>query len=518
MRQVLARLQRGRLADNPERRVGNRLVLGIDVTDAQGHGPFDIRQRLVLGAADRCLVRGPKWRHHHREVLGIDPDEPQRLIGAYRHSAGVGQLGAVDLPEVAVGKLVNHIAKARRTPVASDLAGIPGPFSRQTIGTIQAIGHRVGLIVDIADLDLELQVVGLGIAVLQRFLRHLGQPIGLGDLQATTGHNVTKDGMGLVRRDNRPVGGTKVEPFQLPVQLDIRKVVILRNLLVVDLLEGAQQRKRIVVVGVDRIEVPPARGEQHRDRRLRPHNLHRATNQRGVQDDRLALAQNGQFDGLVGLRLGQYVFEPRVAVDGAAIDGHDAVAGLQPRLRRRGAGADHLDRTPESDAVIVHHHVSQVAGTVFEIAIPRAAQLDPSQCRSLVAQCDQHAIRILRVGIGRSYGNPLTGDFLLHHRGSRFFLLGRLGCGIFLRGRLDFRFGLDRLLLDFRRLVLLGFRLELPLFPILLVPVRDIGHSRGRWEQSRHHKRVSHQDQEGEYDEQYEIRQRKSRLGTFWHS
>ena len=119
----------------------------------------------------------------------------------------------------------------------------------------------MGLVIDVADLDLELKVVGLGIAILEQFRRHLGQPIGLGDLQAAIGHRVTKDGVGLVGRNNRPVGRSQVEPFQLPVQLDLRKIVVLGNLLVVDLLEGAQQRKRIVVVGVDRIEVALAREE-----------------------------------------------------------------------------------------------------------------------------------------------------------------------------------------------------------------------------------------------------------------
>ena len=256
-----------------------------------------------------------------------------------------------------------------------------------------------------------------------------------------------------------------------------------------------------------------------RSRRLRPHDFQRAANQRGAQSECFALAQNGQFDGLVGLRLGQNVLQSRIAVDVLPIDNHDAVAGLQTRLRGGSAGADHLDRAADHDAVILHHHVSQVAGAIFKIAIPSAAQLDPGQGRSLVAQGHEHAIWIRRIGIGRSYCDPLVGDFLLRRRGSRLFLRAWF--------RFDrFRLGLRRRLFLF--VVLLGLRRRLFLCIILLglrrlllfflLHLRNLRHLRRSRMQTLHQQRVPHQNQEGEYDEPHEVRQGKCRLGTFWHS
>ena len=96
--------------------------------------------------------------------------------------------------------------KSRRpdaAPVAAHFAGIPFAFGRQTVRAVQPIGHLVGLAadgLDIANLDLELQVIRRKVGVGERFLGHLGQAIGLGDLQALFGQDGRNCDVGLARR------------------------------------------------------------------------------------------------------------------------------------------------------------------------------------------------------------------------------------------------------------------------------------------------------------------------------
>ena len=77
-------------------------------------------------------------------------------------------------------QLVDDVAEAHARLL--HLRGVPGPFDRQSVGPVQAIGHVVRLRVVIGHLQGQHQVVGPGIDVDRRVAVDLHQLVGLGEL------------------------------------------------------------------------------------------------------------------------------------------------------------------------------------------------------------------------------------------------------------------------------------------------------------------------------------------------
>ncbi len=111
-----------------------------------------------------------------------------------------------------------------------------------------------------------------------------------------------------------------------------------------------------------------------------------------------AAAQDDQFDGLTGQGLGQQTFQTEGAADFLTAEGDDAVARLDARFEGRRARADDLHRAAGAHQIVVHDQVAQVAGAVLQVEVPKAVEFDAGQGCALLAEGDQHAVAIGRIG------------------------------------------------------------------------------------------------------------------------
>ena len=163
-------------------------------------------------------------------------------------------------------QLVDDVAEAHARLL--HLRGIPGPFDRQSVGSVQAIGHVVRLRIEIGHLKGQHQVVGPGIDVVRRVSVDLHQLVGLGELELILGHDATEDDLGdrtvrlvlvALLAIDLPVHVAEFDARQLLRQLLLHLrigIFVGAKLVAVNLLERGQERRRAVVVQRDGVGAP----------------------------------------------------------------------------------------------------------------------------------------------------------------------------------------------------------------------------------------------------------------------
>ena len=181
-----------------------------------------------------------------------------------------------------------------RRPIARllHLRGIPGPFDGQSVGSVQAIGHFVRLRIVIGHLQGQHEMVGLGIDIRRLVSVDLHQLVRLGKLKVILRHDTTEDDfrdrtarlvvVALLAVD-LPVPAAEVDARQLLRQLLLHLgvgIFVRAKLVVVNLLERGQQRKRAVVVQRDCVGEPAGNPNRARHFPLGANHFQRPANQR----------------------------------------------------------------------------------------------------------------------------------------------------------------------------------------------------------------------------------------------